>query len=94
MRYPTPFLFLLFAFAACSDDEVNCDEVQPDSSVFENVEVYYLERDSNVDTLLVRTSFRSPGNQCAGFSFDEVAFNGVTAALDDTVEPPVYVLVE
>lgn len=147
------FIFLLLVIAtACSDDDVNCDEVQPEpfrfrlvdqagnnqftsderpndikisffrnngvevgtevdyegsgqetygsspvvsySSVFENVEIYYLKRDSNVDTLLVRTSFRSPGNQCAGFSFDEVAFNGVTITLDETVDPPVYVLVE
>ena len=149
-RYFT--LLLLIVTVACSDDDVNCDEVQPEpfrfrlvdqagnnqltpgerpndikilffrnngvevttgveyegsaqetygsspvvsySSVFENVEIYYLERDSNVDTLLVRASQRDPGNRCAGFSFDEVVFNGVTATLDNTVEPPVYVLVE
>lgn len=143
---------LLIMLASCSDDEVNCDEVQPEpfrfklvdqagnnqftpdlrpndikiyyyrnngvevttdvayegsaegtygsspvvsySSVFENVEIYYLERDSNVDTLLVRTSLRSPGNQCDGFSFDEVAFNGNAITLDNSVEPPVYVIVE
>ena len=151
MKYPTPFLLLLFAFAACNDDDVNCDEVQPEpfrfrlvdqagnnqftpderpndikifffedgvevttevyyegsaqetygsspvlpySSIFGRTEIYYLERDSNVDTLLVRASQREPGNRCAGFSFDEVVFNGMAAALDDTVEPPVYVLVE
>ena len=61
---------------------------------FEDVETYYLEQDSNIDTLFVKASQRDTGNRCAGFSFDEVAFNGVAATLDDTVEPPVYVLVE
>ncbi len=151
MRYPALFLLLLFAFAACSDDDVNCDEVQPEpfrfrlvdqsgdnrlaanerpgnirifylrgttevslelefegsnqgtygvsavlpySSVFENVETYYLERDSDIDTLFVQASQRSPGNRCAGFSYDAVTFNRIAATLDDTVDPPVYVLVE
>ena len=149
VKYVTPLLLTLFA--ACSDDDVNCDEVQPEpfrfrvvdqagnnklasgerpsniriyflqygaevslelgfegsdqetygsspvlpySSIFENTETYFLERDSRVDTLLVRASQRSPGDRCAGFSYDEVSFNGAAATLDDTVEPPVYLLVE
>ncbi len=148
MKYPTLFLFLLLAFAACEDDgPAPCEMVpepfrftvvdqsgnkqftsdnRPDNTrIFyirdgntevslelnfrgntgdrygesgvlpllsggANVETYYLERNSTLDTLFVQVS----GDNCVGYVYDVVTFNGVTATLDDTAEPPVYVLVE
>ena len=147
MKYPTLFLFLLFAFAACSDDDVNCEiepepfrftvvdqlgnkqftsDNQPDNTrIFyvrdgstevslelsfrgntgdrygesgvlpllsggADVETYYLERNGTLDTLFVQVS----GDNCVGYVYDVVTLNGVAATLDDTVEPPVYVLVK
>lgn len=55
-----------------------------------NIETYYLERDGSLDTLFVQVS----GDNCTGYAYDAVTFNGIAATLDDTVEPPVYVLVE
>ena len=77
-----------------NQDVYGSSPVVPYSSIYGNIETFYLERDTNVDTLLVRASERSPGNKCAGYSYDTVTFNGIPATLDNTVEPPVYVLVE
>ncbi len=55
---------------------------------------FLLERGDTLDTLSVRVSREPPGSDCGEYVYGAVTFNGVTAALDDTVEPPVYVLVE
>lgn len=148
MKYPIIFLLILFAFAACNDDEpALCEALpepfrftivdasgnkqltadnQPDNtrifylrdgdtevslelsfrgttgarygesgvlsllSAGADIETYYLERDSSLDTLFVQVS----GDNCAGYAYDAVTFNGTPATFDDTVEPPVYVLVD
>ncbi len=85
---------LQLEFEGSGGETYGISSVLPYISIYQNADTYFLERGNNIDTILVRASERSPGNQCAGFSYDEVAFNGVAVTLDDTVDPAVYVLVE
>ncbi|MGB3776934.1 MAG: hypothetical protein WA960_01140 [Tunicatimonas sp.] len=143
-------MFLLFAFAACEDEEPAPCTIEPEPFRFvivdaldsnqlssdntpANTRIFYLENGTNItlelffegsgeatygvspvlplsslggrtdfllergdtlDTLSVRVSREPPGSDCGEYVYGAVTFNGVTAALDDTVEPPVYVLVE
>ena len=64
--------------------------VLPVLSAGAGIETYYLKRNNSLDTLFVQVS----GDNCVGYAYDTVVFNGVAAALDNTVDPPVYVLVE
>ena len=152
MKYSIVFLLLLFAFAACDEEESepcyalpepfafklvsntgsnnligvsppkdirifydrNGTEVSldleilgggeqtyavsgalPDVSAYRSEDnIFFLERGSSIDTLVVKVTILVPGESCQGFSYEEVSFNGRAAILDRTSDPPVYVLIE
>ena len=81
-------------FRGSDEETYGVSGVLPLLSAGSNVDTYYLERGSATDTLLVRVSEQVPGNNCEGYSYDAVTFNGAPAEYDTTAEPPVYVLLE